>query len=56
MTMNATSTPSGSATIATKALRRWNRNTMQISATIANCSSSVFSTVAIDRPMRSERS
>ena len=49
MAMKAISTPTGSMTIATSALRTWNRNTTHTSATIRLSSSSVRVSVSIAR-------
>ena len=56
ITMKAASTPSGSETMATSALRRWNRNTRQTSATTANSSSSLPPRLRTARSIRPERS
>ncbi len=56
ITMKAASTPSGSETMATSALRRWNRNAKQISATTANSSSSLVERFCTARSIRPERS
>ena len=52
----AISTPIGSMTMATSALRTWNRNTMHTSATMMLSSISVVCSVAMARWIRSERS
>ena len=54
--ITAISTPTGSMTIATSALRAWNRNTRHTSATIRLSSSNVVRKVLIARTMRSDRS
>ena len=54
--ITATSTPTGSMTIATSALRAWNRNSRQTSATMRLSSSNVVRSVLIARTMRSDRS
>ena len=46
----------GRVTIATKAERRWNRNSAQINATTMNSSTSFRDRVSTDRWIRSERS
>ena len=56
MAINAISTPTGSITMATSALRAWNRNTRHTRATIRLSSSSVVRNVLIARSIRSERS
>ncbi len=56
MMMNAISTPTGSMTTATRALRAWNRNSMQTSATIRLSSTSVRLRFLIARLIRSDRS
>ncbi len=48
--------PTGSTAMATRALRAWNRNTAQTSATTRNSSSNVDESVSIARLMRSDRS
>ena len=56
MTMNAIRMPSGSETMATRALRRWNRNSAQTTATTRNSSSSLNPRLSTARSISPERS
>jgi hypothetical protein len=56
MTMKLARMPSGSVTMATKAERRWNRNTTQTSATTMNSSISLWLRFSTARSIRLERS